>query len=1185
MTCFGWTSPRTLLVLALAACLVTVVACGDDGAAPAPQQGPVPPDRTIPTDPQEVAGLRRLLLRGVDRMNQHAFLDALQIFEQAVAQAPGLPGAWVNLGLAAMNGQKAELYRRAEAAFDRALALDPENLNALHSSGVLLSFLGRGAEARPRFEAVIQHDPHDAIANYYLAKIHMEQQDLAAAEIYLRRALANEPHLSSALYALSQALLRQGRPEGRKELLDLFREFESSGTGDAAGLVYLEMGRYGQAVDHFRLPPEEPGRASVPIVFTPVGEPATGTGTARPRTLTVPAGVAPASVFGGAFAREFGPGLALADVDADGDLDAWQGDGRTAGRILLNQDGVLTATEPPLPGAAISISAAFGDYDDDGDPDLYVACAGPNRLYRNDAGSFVDVTEETGVAGGAVFTSQAAFADLDSDGDLDLYLANLVALDGAPADATRTWPDDFPGTPTRLFNNDRTGSFTDLTERTATGGGARRSTAVLAADLDGDRDADLLVLDADEAPLLLRNDRIWRFVDVSDTAPFPGLGARPGVAAADADGDGLIDLLFFRESDRPATLLWNQGRLLFTREHDGMALHITGDTGDTGVFTDADADGRLDLVLAGGSGSQVFPGIAATLVRPRDLGPALAGRDLRTVAAADLDGDGIPDLACSRSGAATLTLRGAPQPEHHWLALDLMGIRDPEEKTRANTGGVGALVEVVAGNLRQTRQVLTANGLLAGPAQRLLFGLGTRQEVDYVRIVWPDDVIQSESQIPVDQVKRIDQVQRKTSSCPLLFAWDGERWVFVTDFLGTGGLGFFLEPGLYAPPDPTERVLIPVLEPRDGMYEVRIHEPMEEILYLDAARLLVVDHAPGIEIHPDERMVTGAPDADGRLIAIRSDGRIFPSGLETLEGKADPELLRETDRRYQPGIHPDPRFLGYARPQEIVLDFGRDLARFDASRPLFLFLDGWVEYPYSHVNFAAWQAGLTFEPLSLDVETGPGTWETVLPSFGYPAGMPRVMTVDVSAIPRTGTGRLRLRTNIELYVDRLWLAEDLGPDSFVVHDVAAQNATLRTSGYPREYSPDGRLPLLYDYGLMDPAIDFKSMRGDYTRLGDVAPLLGEADDRYVIMGRAEEIVLRYPVPERSVTLTERTCILDSVGWCKDMDLYTAFPHTVAPLPFLGMSMFPYPPSERFPHDGLHRDWQRTWNTRRLHGSR
>ena len=144
-------------------------------------------------------------------------------------------------------------------------------------------------------------------------------------------------------------------------------------------------------------------------------------------------------------------------------------------------------------------------------------------------------------------------------------------------------------------------------------------------------------------------------------------------------------------------------------------------------------------------------------------------------------------------------------------------------------------------------------------------------------------------------------------------------------------------------------------------------------------------------------------------------------------------------------------------------------------------------------------------------------------------------------------------------------------------------AHLHERGYPREYSPDGALPLLYDYALMDPGYPFRTMAGDYTRFGEVSPLLAASDDRFVIFGKGEELTLRYrasdlPAPRPG---ERRTFLLYTVGFCKDMDPYTAFPDTVEPLPFRAMSNYPYPQSERYPGGEEHRRYRREWNTRRV----
>jgi hypothetical protein len=202
---------------------------------------------------------------------------------------------------------------------------------------------------------------------------------------------------------------------------------------------------------------------------------------------------------------------------------------------------------------------------------------------------------------------------------------------------------------------------------------------------------------------------------------------------------------------------------------------------------------------------------------------------------------------------------------------------------------------------------------------------------------------------------------------------------------------------------------------------------------------------------------------------------------------------------------------------------------------------------------------------------------------GYPAGLPRTMTLDLTNVITAKTPVFRLRTNLQLYHDRITLGIDKGGPRSRLHRLAPNDAHLHERGYPREYSPDGAQPLLYDYGLMDPSYPFKTMTGDYTRFGEVSPLLDQSDDRYVIFGKGEELTLRYPasaLPPLQEGM-RRTFMLYTVGFCKDMDPYTAFPDTVGPLPFQKMSNYPYGPDEHYPDDEPHRRYQAEWNTRRV----
>ncbi|MEM7391693.1 MAG: cytochrome c biogenesis factor, partial [Verrucomicrobiota bacterium] len=333
------------------------------------------------------------------------------------------------------------------------------------------------------------------------------------------------------------------------------------------------------------------------------------------------------------------------------------------------------------------------------------------------------------------------------------------------------------------------------------------------------------------------------------------------------------------------------------------------------------------------------------------------------------------------------------------------------------------------------------------------------------------------------------------------------------------------------------------------------------------------------ELYPDERF-GGEPLATGRPVAVGR--KIFPEAAVNDRGEDQLERILEVDRSY---VEPpkDPRFAGYAHDHWIELDFGDRLPTPDSGKRLILFLHGWVEYTFSHINYAAYQAGLSMDAPRIEIPDGEGGWRVAVPDAGFPAGLPRMMTMDLSSLPIREHGRLRIRTNMEVFWDRIFAAEDEAGSEIPSHMLRPVVAQLRHLGYPREYSPDGNEPILYDYHRLDQGVSFKNMTGYFTRFGDVRELLESVDDQFVIMGRGEEIALEFEsdgLPELPPGWS-RTFVLHSHGYCKDMDLYTAFPDTVGPLPYRTMKN--YPPEEPYPETDVLKAYRQTWNTRYVAG--
>jgi hypothetical protein len=204
---------------------------------------------------------------------------------------------------------------------------------------------------------------------------------------------------------------------------------------------------------------------------------------------------------------------------------------------------------------------------------------------------------------------------------------------------------------------------------------------------------------------------------------------------------------------------------------------------------------------------------------------------------------------------------------------------------------------------------------------------------------------------------------------------------------------------------------------------------------------------------------------------------------------------------------------------------------------------------------------------------------------GYPGGIQHMMTLDVTGKLLPSDQRIRISSNMELYWDQIFIAPVMEDMEFNLQEVRVKSADLHFLGYPQEYTPDGRLPTLYDYDSVDRAVAWKIMEGCYTHYGEVSELLEKADDCYVIMGRGEELTLRFSAnsfkPVQNGCL--RSFILKTDSFCKDMDLYSAYPDTVEPLPFHSMSNYPYGRNEKYPDDEKHRTYRMRFNTRFIEG--
>jgi len=399
--------------------------------------------------------------------------------------------------------------------------------------------------------------------------------------------------------------------------------------------------------------------------------------------------------------------------------------------------------------------------------------------------------------------------------------------------------------------------------------------------------------------------------------------------------------------------------------------------------------------------------------------------------------------------------------------------------------------------------------------------------------------------------------------------------------LGITPLGLPIGPGQLVPPDHDEYVLIrgEQLRALDGEYVLQFTEELREVTYLDQVRLEVIDTPQGCELFPDERFcfppfparevhVVSAPLSP--LRATGSDGRSWTEELARIDGDmAAPFEAFEGQLQ------------GLASPHWIELSFDPEQLR-DATR-LRLLCTGWFFWTDASVNMAAARApGVDFVPPVLQLPDGAGGWRDAGPPVGFPAGKTKTMVLDLDGLLDPTDPRLRLSSSLRLYWDALRLATDDRGEERRERHLAPTAALLWERGFsaPIELHPELGLEW-FRWEMREQLPRWDQHPGLYTRHGDVLPLLGQSDDRFVIQGAGDALTLRFdarsvpPLPEG----WRRDYLLYLDGWAKDRDPNSVEALFVEPLPFHGMSAYPYGADEHFPADPEHRAWRREWNTR------
>ena len=512
--------------------------------------------------------------------------------------------------------------------------------------------------------------------------------------------------------------------------------------------------------------------------------------------------------------EDMGSGLAFGDYDGDGWWDLFVADttgpltmspselasARGGCRLYHNLGGVFTdvTEEAGLGGLRGNyLGAAWGDYDNDGRPDLVVTSFGGIRLFHNRGdGTFEDVSHASGVDAFRGFWTGATWGDADGDGRLDLYVCGYVDYRFDPADAGRSSkfgaadspftinPSSYPPIANLYFHNEGGGRFREMAVEAGISDPEGRSLSATFADFDNDGRPDLYVANDVSEGALYVNGGGGLFAERGHDAHVADYRGAMGIAVGDVDGDGALDMFVTHWIAEANALYVNRllagpsRRLDFedAAERFGLGEISTDDIAWGAAFLDVDGDGFPDLAVANGSTFEDAADRRRLVPMPMRLFRNLGGRSFtdvapvsgavwttprvhRGLAVADVDGDLRQEIAVVVHGGELILLKAAGGPASHRIAFRLEG-------TRSNRSAYGTRVTLLAAGRTQIREIGTGSSYLSQNAPEAVFGLGAAASAERVTVRWPSGAAQTFTDLAADRAYRLKEGREAPEAIP-----------------------------------------------------------------------------------------------------------------------------------------------------------------------------------------------------------------------------------------------------------------------------------------------------------------------------------------------------------------------------------------------------------------------------------
>ncbi len=1149
-----------------------------------------------PGDKNSQKGLDLISIKtlGLAYLEEFKLEEAEKEFEKFIDLAPKDKFGYANLGLTYLRMGK---YKEAEKTLAKAVEIDPRDADIRLILATVYEMNDQKSKAINELKEALSFAPDHLKCLFDLCELYSSEEDEESKKQYencLEKMVQLAPGNIVLRLSLTEDFLKRGEPDKAVEQMEILRKQFPEFPGPAVeyydkAISDLKKNDLENALLNFTvfnnfLKVTSPYQAGIMDLKGPggslIGFPLISFDeqavlafseersildaiTFTDATSSAGLDIIPAYNGSGSAGRLPLTHLAVSDYDGDGDIDIYAGSYDQVSSsykhyLLSNDMGRFTdvTSTAGLDHSGNESFASFADYDNDGFQDLYILKEEGDILYRNDGkGSFDDVTGKA-KAGSSNGGNMALFVDLDHDGDLDIY--------------------ELRSSTNIQFRNNSDGTFSDQSEKMEKVNGALISRDAVFGDFDEDEDIDLIVANENQSDIFYSNQRMGVFRNDTRKSGLESAGGSSSVSAGDYTNDGYLDILITTFEGGKHRLYRNNRTGTFVR--DSSVNKIFALTEKVKIhdacFIDFDNDGSLDILMAGepqeegakglflfhNNGIDGFTDVSRLL--PENI------KGARQVSVFDYNDDGDLDLLLAGLNGGIYLLRNDGGNTNHFIRMKLVGLRAGSAKN--NHFGIGAKVEIRSGDLYQTMVVTDPN---------IHFGIGHRAVADVIRITWTNGVPQNIFFPGTDQA--LIEAQTLKGSCPFLYTWNGDEYVFVKDILWRSALGMPL--GImggntaYAFADASDDYLkIPgdMLKPVKGEYSIQVTSELWETIYLDQLQLVAVDHPDSVDVFVPEQF-SPPPFPGYNLYTVGR--KIQPVSATGTSGDDVLEYIIQKDDNYLADFKAE-KYQGTTGMHHLVVDPGNT-----KGENLYLFLNGWIFPTDASINFALSQSSaFTVFPPVVQVLNKKGEWITVIENLGFPQGKDKTVIADLSGKFLSSDHRIRISTNMEIYWDHVFFSDRLSQAPVVSTVMEPVSADLHYRGFSQSFRKGGRYgPHWFDYSTTTKEPKWRDLPGNYTRYGNVLPLITASDNMYIISNAGDEATIKFD-EKKLPSLKEgwkRDFMIRSVGWVKDGDLNTAFGNSVLPLPYHGMSSYPPSAKDKYPDDPELLKYHREYNTR------